>query len=973
VSPGACLVSALHKSTSTMARVLDRLRSRPVLAAVVVGLAATGLLALALTAWLLPRLVRRTAEERLQARVTVPVRIERLNLNLFTGRARLSNVVIGAAGGGQPILTLPALDLGLSYRGLLRGRIVLRYLTFDGLRVFVERTGPESVNVLQMLRPSEGGAMAPVTLEQVTLRGGTVTFVDRTQRPAFERTFTGVEGTVGYLSTLPEFRFTPTSFEVRIGIGRGALTVAGNTAPFARPGGLELIARMEGLEPGLLRGYLPLRARIDLRGSRVDGEVRYRLAYRGSEVVENAVDASVETGPVKFLPLDDDTPLFGLAGLVGRDIHADFVTNRIRLGDVVVREPHARVVRGPAGLNLAQLIALEPEAGAAAGPSPTPPETRQAAPPRPDPAPPLSVLLGRVRAEGGSLDFSDQTTTPVVSTALRGIGLRVQDVSLGPPAKPGRLEGEAAVGGGTVRFDGPVEGGTLATRLRLRADRMGLEPFRPYVEPALRGASARGGVLDASLDVVLVPRDPTGSRLDMAGTGQVRDVALALPGEREPIVTTGRLAVELARLQVLPAFQADVTRIRLVGSALRVRRERDGGLNLQRLWAEPVAPAGPAAEPTGAARPVVIRRVELTGGRLDFTDASVSPAFTARLREVGVDVRQGPRDPERMTVRLRGRLGDAAPVEVGGWVTPFATPLRARVTGALRDYDLPALNPYVTHYVGQRVERGRITTEVTGSYDGGSYTADTRITIRHVLVGEEVDPEFHEGVGVPLKLAVSLLEGPDGEIRLDVPITGGAEGRQIHLRSVIATALRNTIVKTIEAPFRIFGKLLTQDGRIDEVRIDPVEFREGSLEPSDDASVRLTTVIDFLKSHPKLALKLRGVANPQEAESLKQERFKEALKKTPPVPDEPLVAVYRDAGGPAAKSPPPARDMERFVLDHMRIGPDDLTDLAAQRARVIQEALVRRGVEARRLYIGRPEDRAGQDGGSGRVEFELLY
>jgi len=634
------------------------------------------------------------------------------------------------------------------------------------------------------------------------------------------------------------------------------------------------------------------------------------------------------------------------------------------------------VVRGPAGVNLSRLVAPALEPGTA-GAAPAPAESRQAAPA--DAKPAVSVLLGRVRAEGGSLEFSDQTTTPAVATALRGIGLRLQDVSLGPTGKPGRVEGEAGIGGGSVRFDGAVEGGTLATRLRVRTTRIGIEPFRAYVEPALRGASARGGVVDASLDVTLAPRDPAGSRLALAGTGSVSDVTLALPGEREPIVRTGRLAIELARLDVLPEFQADVTRIRLVGAALRVRRDRDGGLDLQRLWAAPAGPPPtaaavvPEARPTRAPRPVVVRRVELAGCRLDFTDASVSPAFTAGLRDVGADVRQSPRDPDRMAVRFHGRLGDAAPVELQGWVTPFATPLRAEIKGALRDYDLPTLNPYVTQYVGQRIERGRITTEVAGTYDGGSYSADTRITIRHVLIGEEVDPQFREGVGIPLKLAVSLLEGPDGEIRLDVPITGGAEGRQIHLRSIIATALRNTIVKAVEAPFRVFGKLLTLGGRIGEVRIDPIEFREGSLEPGDDATARLATVIEFLKNHPRLALQLRGVANPQEVEPLKQERLKEALKKTPPVPDEPLVAVYRDAGGPAAKSPPPARDMEQFILDHMQIGPDDLTDLAAQRARVIQDALVRRGVEARRLYIGRPEDRAGQDGGPGRVEFELLY
>ena len=62
-----------------MARVFPRLGSHPVLPLVAVGLAGAGLLLVALAAWFLPGLIRQAAEERLQARVTVSVRIERVS------------------------------------------------------------------------------------------------------------------------------------------------------------------------------------------------------------------------------------------------------------------------------------------------------------------------------------------------------------------------------------------------------------------------------------------------------------------------------------------------------------------------------------------------------------------------------------------------------------------------------------------------------------------------------------------------------------------------------------------------------------------------------------------------------------------------------------------------------------------------------------------------------------------------------
>jgi hypothetical protein len=929
---------------------------------VLAGLAAfavAGLLVLAVGGLVIPRVLRQALEERLQARLTVPVRIERVHLNLFTARGRVADVRIGGLGGDPAILVLPALDFQLSYRALLGGEVLLRYLAFDRPRVFVERTGPDSVNVLQALRPAEGGGAATsVTIEHVSLRAGVVAFVDRTQSPAFERTFTDVALEAGPLSSLPEFRFTPAWFEARLGIGRGALTVTGTTAPFPRPDGVELVARLDGIEPGLLTGYLPLRARIDLRGSRVDGELRYRLAYQGNELLEHGLTARVETGPVRFLPPDDDTPLVGFASLAGEDIQVDFRDNRVRLGDLLVREPHVRLVREPTGVNLAALLALDP--------APGPPSK---APPRP-----VSVVVGRARLEGGLLEFADRTTSPALTTALRDVGVRLQEVSFGPSRTPGRLEAEARVEGGQVRLDGTVEGGTLASRLRVRATGLPLAPLRPYVEPALRGVTVARGALEGTFQVALTPRAAAGDWLEVTGgTLGARDLALALPDGRAPALVGRQVTLDVARLRLGPAFEADIARVRLAGVTLRVRRGRDGRLDLQRLWTA----AGPDSATPAASRPAspsdrrfTVRRVELADARLEFTDASFDPVFRETVRDLTVELRQGGEHPDRMAVRLRGRLGEEASLEAEGWATPFADALRAEGKGAVRGYALPALNPYLARYVG-RVEQGRLTAEVAGSYADGRYTADPRINIRQLRLGNGTDPGLREDLGIPVELALSLLEGPGGVIDLRVPVSGGAGGTELELRHVILTVLRNGLLKTVAAPFRMFGTLLTKGDRIGEVRIDPVEFEPGSLVPDDQASARLAKVIEFVKDRPRLGLALRGVAAPGDVDGLKRERLQRALAKTPPVPETPLVAVYRGAGGGAGSHVPPDAEMERFILERTRVSEDDLRTLAEQRARVIREALIRHGIEGERLSLARP-DGAGESG-TGRVEFELTY
>jgi hypothetical protein len=951
-----------------------RLVSRRFALVSVAAVAGAVLLAVVLAALLLPGIVRRTLAERLEARVTAPVRIGRVRVNLFTGRARASDIVVGGADGGPPILRVAALDAGLSYRGLLGGTSHLYYLTFNEPDLFVERTGPESINIIQTLRPTTGqGAMIDFIIDQVNIRGGRLRFVDRTQTPAFERTFTDVRITTDRLSNLPRLRFTPTSFELWLGIGRGALVVTGATAPFGRPAGVEVVARMERLEPGLLTGYLPLRASIDLSGSQVNGEVRYTLAYEGDRVIENGLTARVETGPIRFVPPEGGRPIVTAAGLSGRDITADFLAGQVRLGDVVVSQPHVILERGADGTwSVARLLEREPPRVGMAGPAPPPGETRQTAPPARS-GRETAVTIGRARIEGGTVALADATVAPAVATTIRDIGLELREVSFQPAPRPGHLEGDLRLENGRLRVAGSVESGTLATTVRLTATGVSLDPVRGYVDAGLRRVSARGGALDARLDVAMTPgRDASAATLELRGTVEGRQLAVAFPDAAEPFLRVDRLAVELASLRILPAFSADLARVRLTGPVLQAGRAGDGVLSLARLWASPEAsPAGATPASTVASPRLRLRRAEVTGGRIEFTDTAVAPRFRTMLRGLEADLQPVAGDAGRTAIRLRGLLGDGAPVEVDGTGTLLASPLRLDLRGVVRDLELARLNPYAIGYLGHRIVRGRLTSEATYRYDAGSFRADATVVIRHVEVSEPVNARFQETVGIRLPLALSLLEDSAGDIRLHVPITGDSEGRKIDFGPLIWSAVRGAIVKVAAAPFRTVGSILTLGGKVGEIRIEPIEFRRGTLEPNGETAARIVGIVEFLQARPRVSLEVAGRATPAETQALKRARLQERLKTAPPTAGTPLAAVYQEAGG-RTRSMPPAEEMEAFVLRRMEITDRDLRALANRRARVIQEALVRSGIEPGRLFVARASADDITGTGPGRVEFQLL-
>jgi hypothetical protein len=98
----------------------------------------------------LPEIVRRVAVNRLGNYFTVPVSIEDIDLNLFTGRGVIESLVIG---GNQtpPVLSLPAATIEFSRAALLKGQIVFSDIVAKQPELVIERLGPDSYNVVEAM------------------------------------------------------------------------------------------------------------------------------------------------------------------------------------------------------------------------------------------------------------------------------------------------------------------------------------------------------------------------------------------------------------------------------------------------------------------------------------------------------------------------------------------------------------------------------------------------------------------------------------------------------------------------------------------------------------------------------------------------------------------------------------------------------------------------------------------------------
>ena len=919
---------------------------------------------------ILPEIARRVAVNRLENVFTVPVSIGDIDVNLFTGRASVENLVIGH-NKPHPILSLPAVAIEFLRTPLLRGQIDLASIVLQNPELLVERTGLDSYNIVKAVRLDEtpqdsrnGGAFSVNRLE---IRNGEIIFIDHAQEPDYQLTLTSLNFAAGPISTSPQASVTPTTFEAAVRIGAGSITLAGSSKQLRKPTTVELKAEISNVELQTFYAYLPYGGRLDVGNSVVNGQARYVVTDGDEKNGEHHLTADLKIGGAKLMPAAASQPILQMSGLAARDIHVDFLANRTVIGALAIQEPYLLVARDSAGFNFQQLSPASatpgPESGggsAAAGNQ-------------------MSVSIKRVEAETGAIEFVDQTVNPNVNSLFEDLDLVANNVHVVPNFAAVQIEAEAHLQKGSVQVTGGFSDQSSAGQFTITGTSLPFEPFRGYLDQLFTSANSSGERLSGELKLAFDPTKSGEAGVEITGNLQGEDMALRFPDQKNPFLTTQRLGIGLRTIRLGSNPRVDIDEIKFIGANLSVARNKDGKLNLTQLWAsdekqntEPTQKKDESANKTGTT--VAIRLISVEKSNIAIMDASVSPNYDTKLSRVSgrlTDLRPKVR---RAELKLQGVLGDTANLSLSGWFTPFTEKANMHFEGTIRSYGLPPLNPYATEYVSHRIQRGQITMDINYTLEEGQVEATADVVLQQVRVGERTGDEFISRIGIPLELAVALLEDINGVIRLQLAMSGDS-GPQLNVSSLIWNAVRNAIVKAITAPFRLVGNILTLGGRVGKIRIDPIPFEPGTREIPAAAAQQLAELAELLNKKPRLDLKIVGAASRAERDTLKQNKFWEMLDSTKAEDyQKALIELYRKMGGitePSAPLAPSAeRSLESFVLDRIEIDDAELVELARDRAEIVKERLVERGVDPERLVAVAHENVAS--GTEAAVEIELV-
>lgn len=409
------------------------------------------------------------------------------------------------------------------------------------------------------------------------------------------------------------------------------------------------------------------------------------------------------------------------------------------------------------------------------------------------------------------------------------------------------------------------------------------------------GLSAQGqlGLADLHLARELPARDWMWAaraelrNVDVKGTYRAVAQALELTDYRiwgtpeAPGPLQGRRAVfENVSISDRRRFQAE--HLALEDLQLELRRQTDGA------WVGFAIDEKPAQSPNSNSWR--IGRIELQGhaNEVRYEDYSTQPPFRRRLRigqfTLGELDSDRPRQPTPMA--LQGRLDDGTGLVSVGKLMPFTGPLNLSLKTKARRIPLTSLSSYSARHLGYRIAAGTARVESNLHIIDDQLRSDNHVRIRDLQLqraGSAGSAEFRNRLGLPLPVAVRLMQDQLNGMGLSVPVRGNLAEDNFELATAITHALAESLHKaTLRTANNTLHPFAASGTVADEgLRLEPVRFRADSAALGPAARTYLRRLAALLELRPAVRVEVCG-AGPSAA--MAQQR------------SEAVLAALRDKG-----------------------------------------------------------------------------
>ena len=341
------------------------------------------------------------------------------------------------------------------------------------------------------------------------------------------------------------------------------------------------------------------------------------------------------------------------------------------------------------------------------------------APPTPEKPEPPSTALPALRVNalgvhGGSVHFEDLSRGEPFSATLTPIEFDLTDFRTAPKFENKyRFSAQSSV---AERLDwaGQFTVRPLGSTGEFTVTALKASTIADYLQNALPFALTSGSLdVQGNYQFVATPASALSLTLPSIKVHTL-GIAPRKTGAEAPWITLPELDVANTTV-VLNERRVAIGQVTLQRAALQLWRNADGSLNLRQLMgpSSTATPAGSAPTTVAAAAAatppwsIALDKLELQDASIEAEDRSITPAVKMHLGSIGLTVQNySSAGSAPLNFDLHLGLGDTGKLQTQGTVT--LSSLNTALDLNLSEFDLPALQPYISQTTDLTLYRGRL-------------------------------------------------------------------------------------------------------------------------------------------------------------------------------------------------------------------------------------------------------------------------
>jgi uncharacterized protein involved in outer membrane biogenesis len=732
--------------------------------------------------FILPPFIKHLAIEKISEQLGRRVSIDSVSLNPYSLAATIRGFEIKEIDGSTTFVSFRSLYVNLQMKTIFKGGPVMREIKLEKPYIHLVRTGANAFNFSDITSKFETEREAAVqekpgkplffSFSNIQLLDGHIEFDDRPASTKHE--ITQINLSVPFISNLPSYVESYVQPSLSATVNGRPVSIRGTTKVFADSHETSFDIALKDIDIPYYLAYAPSQLNVKVPSGRLD--VAMKFAYRqytgrsplltltGESRVKD-LSVAIKKIPGEFLTV----PLLSV-----KDVSFDLETNKVEIGAITTEKGSMAISRSVDGqMNFAAFMT--------ASTSVSHPTTKKSTPP----SAPWIVFIKSLIVDGYKVKITDRSLAEPFSMTVDDINCKIQNISTEKDAK-GTIALTMRVGQqGNASAEGYFALSPMSVDLAVNLKKLPIKPLQPFLAERIQVIIAAGAF---SMDGKLSAFQSRNEEMKVAFKGKlsVNKFSVLDKVNAEDLLKWDSLYLGEMDIGYSPLF-LHIREISLSNFYSRIIINADRTINLQEVFSNPT-PTAQAAAPTDQApqtkvteaesrqeppqqRTLAIDKITLQGGTVNFTDDSIRPRFSASLLEIGGRISGLSSDENKFgEVELRGMYDRYAPLEITGKINPLRDDLYVELKAAFKDMDLTAVSPYSGRYAGYTIEKGKLSFQLEYLIVKNKLDAKNNIFLDQFNFGDPIDSP--DATKLPVRLAVALLKDQNGEIKLDLPVSG---------------------------------------------------------------------------------------------------------------------------------------------------------------------------------------------------------